>query len=552
MIGVLSKNSEIWAVQEFFQLFKTPWEVYVPHHSYDVVITTCEEVPENLSVRALVVYSSVQTAIDDQIGVRAASTRRRDWVNWQGTHLPVYGDLAVFQGSGQPLINRRGTSETVGACIGGPERLIVRVGYDLFWEVQFLLSQGQPAENAHIPTLDTHISLLRAVMVGLCVPFVEVPPVPAGYDFMACLTHDVDFVGIRDHKFDRTMWGFLYRSTVVSLLKALLGKLSWSKCLRNWAAAASLPLIHLGLREDFWLEFERYVDIERPFGSTFFFLPFNGVAGTLGPKAAPKSRAAKYDISEIKDDVAKLLRNGCDVGLHGIDAWQDVQSARSERSRVREVTGESPHGIRIHWLYWNEGSPEILEQAGFAYDSTFGYNCAIGFRAGTTQAFCPLGAKNLLELPLNIQDSALFYPDRMALSEKEALDACRGLLNSMCAAGGSLTVNWHTRSLSPERLWDEFYAALLKEIQTHHVWFSTAQQIVDWFRKRRALRFDSVSFAENSVRMSVSTPGGRPLPSFVVRMYHPKSVPHVPDMPLTCGYTEVPWSGEDELECVIN
>ena len=44
----------------------------------------------------------------------------------------------------------------------------------------------------------------------------------------------------------------------------------------------------------------------------------------------------------------------------------------------------------------------------------------------------------------------------------------------MSSSGGALTVNWHTRSLSPERLWGDFYKELLAEIQTHRVWFGTA------------------------------------------------------------------------------
>ncbi len=44
----------------------------------------------------------------------------------------------------------------------------------------------------------------------------------------------------------------------------------------------------------------------------------------------------------------------------------------------------------MHWLYWAEKLAQALEKAGFEYDSTFGYNDAIGFRAGTTQAFCKI------------------------------------------------------------------------------------------------------------------------------------------------------------------
>ena len=184
MIGVLSKDSEAWAVQEFFQLFKTPWEFCVPRKRYDLVIATGEKIPQDLSASALVIYHSHAIELDDEFGLITTSRKRCGWVEWQGIEFPVYGDLAVFQSVSQPLIRLKPTFEVVGGMFEGSERPTVRIGIDLFHEVALLLTQGQPAENARFATLDTHISLLRAIMVSLGVPFVEVPPVPAGYDFM--------------------------------------------------------------------------------------------------------------------------------------------------------------------------------------------------------------------------------------------------------------------------------------------------------------------------------------------------------------------------------
>ena len=44
-----------------------------------------------------------------------------------------------------------------------------------------------------------------------------------------------------------------------------------------------------------------------------------------------------------------------------------------------------------------------------------GYNETVGFRAGTSQVFAPIGTKHLLELPLHIQDTSLLYPGPHAL-----------------------------------------------------------------------------------------------------------------------------------------
>jgi hypothetical protein len=251
----------------------------------------------------------------------------------------------------------------------------------------------------------------------------------------------------------------------------------------------------------------------------------------------------------IKPELHKLMEHGCEVGLHGIDAWHGSQEARTELGRIREITRRPEIGIRMHWLYFAEGSPKALEEAGFSYDSTFGYNDAVGFRGGTAQAFCPTSVDTLLELPLSVQDTALFYPNRMNLSETQAQESCQQLIEFTSLFGGALTVNWHTRSLSPERLWGEFYASLLKQIQDKGAWFGTAGDIVTWFRMRRALRFGQVRRAEDGLylRITGSNPGHHP--SFLVRIHHPPSGHSRNSMgasPTT--YSDTVWNGEAELK----
>jgi hypothetical protein len=551
VIGVISKDTETTAVQEFFQLFKTPWETYVPNRIYDIIITTTEEVPANKDSCPLVIYDSRRAGIDGEIGVAAHSKHRCQWLEFEDAEFPIYGDVSVFKTAGRPFLRRKCERDIVGLELGIATRRIVRIGYDLFQEVAFLLSKGQPPENAHIPTLDLHISLLRRVMVRAGVSFVEILPVPAGYEFMACLTHDVDFTGIREHKFDSTMWGFVYRALVGSLAGALKGRTSWLKCRSNWQAAFSLPLVFSGLTDDFWLEFDRYMKIEKGLGSTFFFIPFKNCPGMRDSRPAPKRRAAKYDLLKITKQVRDLIENGCEVGLHGIDAWQDSGKGRLERGRIFEITGHSEIGIRMHWLYFDEDSPEALEEAEFCYDSTFGYNDAVGFRGGTTQVFCIMPAKSLLELPLNVQDSALFYPDRMNLSENEAMESCKDLIRQMVNCGGALTINWHTRSLSPERLWSDFYQRLLEEIQKHRVWFGTAQQVVSWYRARRELRFEQVQFSEDGLRLKITGPASDNQLPFVVRIRHPKSISSAGSTACpTPAYSDIPWKGEADLMVV--
>src|SRR5262249_12150778 len=155
---------------------------------------------------------------------------------------------------------------------------------------------------------------------------------------------------------------------------------------------------------------------------------------------------------------------GGEIGLHGIDAWFESSLGRDESQRISQFSGKSGVGVRMHWLYRNERTPEVLEDAGFPYDSTFGYNETVGYRAGTSQVFKPLKVKELLELPMHVMDTALFYPSYLDLSVPRARQHVRFVLDNADRFGGTLTINWHDRSISPERLWGGFYEWLLDEL----------------------------------------------------------------------------------------
>jgi len=213
------------------------------------------------------------------------------------------------------------------------------------------------------------------------------------------------------------------------------------------------------------------------------------------------------------------MSGGCEIGVHVIDAWLDSSKGREELERVVRITGTSDIGIRMHWHYLDEKSPAILEQAGFTYDSTVGYNETIGYRAGTAQAFRPLEAMKLLELPLHVMDTALFYPFHLNLSPKEARERVRSIIDDALRFGGAVTINWHDRSIAPERLWGEFYAELIEDLKSRSAWFSTASRAVSWFRRRRSAVFEAVSWEPGVVRAKVSVDADENLPGLRLRVH---------------------------------
>jgi len=520
MIGILVNSSQRASAAEFFELFKTPWEFLSEGREYSVVIDATGGTPHSASRFSLVLGSDVGP-FDRKHGLKARSKCASESIVFGGQRIPIYRGLVEFPGGADSFLRATSTGVSVLHVVKAEDSTIVRVGFGLFEEIEFLLAGKQPPGDAQIPVIELHIAILRHLIARAGLPLVEVPPVPAGHPFIACLTHDIDHPLIRNHAFDHTMFGFLYRATAGSLKAWATGRITLRDLARNWTAAAVLPLVHLGLTRDIWSEFDRYLELEAGCGGTYFAIPKRDDPGRNGEGYASRLRASRYEISEILPQLKRILQAGSEVGLHGVDAWRDRESGEAEMKVLRGVVGDKEVGIRMHWLFFDENSPRILDEAGFTYDSSLGYCETVGFRAGTLQAYRPLAARHLLELPLVVMDTALFYPAYLNLDEAGAKDLVWRLIDHASRLGGALTINWHDRSIFPERLWDGFYIRLLDELKRRGAWMPTASDAVGWFRKRRSAVVRMVRQSASEIQLSVSLPRHDNLPGLRVRIHRP-------------------------------
>jgi len=525
MIGVIANPSEHAVVREFFELFKTPWEFYSDGRRYEVLLCSGEADFDQDPADAVLVYGGHKLRFDSAAKIEISAQAKRSCVlSYKELRIPLYGESITFAGESSIVVQER--------CHEAADRShqravqVVRIGYDLFGEILTLLTAGQAEENARVPTLELHITLLRELIVASGIQLLEIPPVPAGYRLIACLTHDVDHPSIRLHKCDHTMLGFLYRAVFGSIARVLRGRMSWSDLLTNWTAAVKLPFIHLGLASDFWSEFEGYLRLEEGLSSSFFVIPFKGCPGQNNDGVAPSQRAACYGAADLVAQIHELMSAGREIGVHGIDAWRDSSSGHDELEEVRRITGVQEVGVRMHWLYFDERSPAVLETAGAHYDSSVGYNQTVGYRAGTTQVYKPLSAVQLLELPLHIMDTALFYPTYLDLSSGEAQQQIGQIVATAVRFGGVVTVNWHDRSLAPERLWGGVYVDLIDELKRQGAWFATATQAVSWFRKRRSVSFMNISRASGHLSTKIAVEGGSDLPGLLLRIHDSPQMHH--------------------------
>ncbi len=549
MIGVLCAENEADTAKEFFELFKTPWEFFDSSRRYDVILSTSGVIPEN-SAKLVMVFSSRHLPYDDFRDLKIEPGKCNRINVTDKIQLPIYGRLAYIVGQGLPVFPTQTNPGTLATIFSDPGRNIIRVGYDLFQEISILLTKGQPIENALIPAIEIHISLIRDWIINQGISLIEIPPIPLGFQFFTCLTHDIDFAGIRRHFFDHTMWGFIYRGLVGSLHSFLKKRITRARLVKNWIAVAKLPLVYLRISDDFWEHFDRYTEIDIGNGSTYFLIPYKNQAGDRIEGIEQQRRAVRYDIGDIKKQVTQLKKMRAEIGLHGIDSWRSAQKGMQELARIVQATGQRETGNRVHWLFYDQQSPSKLEQAGFDYDATLGYNEAIGFKNGTTQVFRPLGVSHLLEIPLNIQDTALFFPGRMALSDAEAKRMCHHLLDMILNYHGVLTLSWHDRSLVPERSWAEFYINLLQELQSRQAWIGSAHQVVSWFRQRRSITFEEASL--NGSKFCLKIKGNDSLcePQQFIRLYPPQSQDRSGDRKDRYCY-DMPISCESKIEILL-
>lgn len=520
MIGVIAKPTEHDVIREFFELFKTPWEFYRQDQQYDVLICTGDG-PFDARAKVILVYSGRKRHFDDQLKITVSSRMIGSVIlEYQQNRIPIYGDAVTFAGKTNGILTDANSKECAAYLDNIDGTSQARIGYDLFDEVRRLLTVGQPPANAGVPTLELHIAFLRDLITGCGISLVEIPPVPQGFQFIACLTHDVDHPSIRLHKWDHTMVGFLLRAVFGSLVDTFLGRMSIRDAVKNWAAAIKLPFVYLGLAKDFWRDFDdRYLALERGLPSTFFLIPRKNYPGKRVDGSGFALRAVRYEAQELAGTIRKLTAAGCEIGLHGLDAWLDSSVGREELEAIRQLTGVSETGVRIHWLCHDEKSAATLEKAGAVYDSTMGYNETVGYRAGTTQAYKPLEVERLLELPMHVMDTALFYLSYLALSPRKASKRLDQMANDAARFGGCLTINWHDRSLAPERLWCTCYRNLIQDLERRGAWFSTASQAISWFRKRRSVIFEADSTEPGAVRAKLGLECGDNLPNLRLRIY---------------------------------
>jgi hypothetical protein len=468
-----------------FQLFKIPIKEYNKNEHYDIVI--CNKLPPANNYNTLILFSDKSLSIDGNVLSREIKN-----IKVNSLTLPFYTNAKSFDGNILRVFETNG-------------KTISRFGYDIFKETSFLLNVGQPEKYADVPAIALHIEMLRNIIKEKTL-LLEIPPIPYEYNYILALTHDVDHLTLREHAHDRWILSYIYRCTLFNLYEFLKHKKNSKQFIGSIKGIFQFFGSLLGLCNDPWYQFEEFLKLEKKFGvkSTFYFTPFKNLAGIMPDgKNAKWTRASKYSLEAAENIINKLEKLGWEVGCHGINSWIDITNAKNELERIKQFVKSLSIGIRMHWLFFSKNSWYAVDQTGFQYDTTFGYNENSGFKAGTLQVYKPYRSKQLLELPIHIQDGALFSKDRLHLSNVDAIKKSEKILRYAKKYGGVITLLLHSESLGAPHFRKEFYETLLKKGIEDNVWMTQAIDVVKWFQSRRALDFASTEIEKNKIIIKI-------------------------------------------------
>jgi hypothetical protein len=477
IIGALYNDSDKYLVDELLRLLEIPWYRY-EHNSPDVIISFGQHRVVDISTEASICFERFPLSSSELD--RFSSKGFKSYLRFGDKKVPIYCGTRNIQHTGQSLLEDQ-SGDSIGQLVDRKGVKSVIFGYDLLAEMEFLLTIGQPEECAAIPSLDFHLDILRDALSRV----LNANPLLTNRKTQSILvlTHDIDSPFLRPHFFDVTFAGIVARGLV-----NMFGTTEGARDVRK-ALVESMKHC-LGWGPDPLEGLPTCLDIEKALGvsSTYFVVSRHNSSGRVIPLhkkswEARIMRGVKYGEAGLLRVVDPIKKSGDEIALHGIDTWISYEYAITERHLLEEIN-IFPKGHRTHWLFWDKRSPKVLAAAGFTYDSSMGFDSAIGYRCGTAKPFQFPGILNLWELPLIVMDIALFSKEKV--SPNQVVERVLPYAEHISKHGGVLTINWHDRAFS--QVWhrgEHYKYLLLCLLEKNFIPFTAMEAIRCWAKEQK-------------------------------------------------------------------
>lgn len=350
----------------------------------------------------------------------------------------------------------------------------INVGIDIFGIIFFMLTR---IEELIITERDSHNRFSALSSIAYLYDFIDRPIVDEYVDlFSLCLKRlwpNLVLFNTRKRKtyiscdvdtpFDPTVQSFI-----------TLGRTCASDLIKRKSIREAFKRVRRFIYNKFgrytydpFYSFEWYMDECEALGLTvaFYFIPSS---------ILPHNGNYELKDKAIKELLVNIDARGHEIGVHGTyQSYLDGDSIKYNKKLLDEALiacriQQKVKGNRQHYLRWDSSkTPELLDAAGFEYDTTGGFADYAGFRFGTCREFSMWGweAKKKLTLkqrPLLIMDSSVVVGGYMKfVSENEGDAYIDKIRNSSINVSGGYALLWHNSSLGDVEKREQFLRSII-------------------------------------------------------------------------------------------
>jgi hypothetical protein len=349
----------------------------------------------------------------------------------------------------------------------------IQFGFDFFYEIFLYLSHFEEylrekdkgvvhpytddilvERNYRLPVVNYQFALLENVLLRLDTNRIRAQS--EGFEVM--FSHDLDYIEKTPIlRMKRLI--FYTQKTIKNIRQKKI-----STALKNFKSG----LIFFFKPANYW-RFGEICSLEQKFGYKSIFFVY-GDAQTFfekGMKSAiidPEYSLSKND--KLKSTLKELVKKGWKIGIHGSSkAYNDADIFFREKTTLESTLGLPIIANRNHWLNFSHvTSMNVLERSSIRVDSTLGYHDVLGFRGGICSPYSLYDfdrkrSYSVLEIPMIVMDGTIFdYNDDITISDVIEI------LREVKKFNGTVSINWHQRTISDDYRWYEMYEQILEWI----------------------------------------------------------------------------------------
>ena len=281
---------------------------------------------------------------------------------------------------------------------------------------------------------------------------------PENRKFAICLTHDVDVLQIPKVEIVIDAVKSLYHFQITETLRK--------------------SFYHLNNEYNPLWNFREIMALEENYDakSSFYFMGLD-----------KGDQDFNYRLEDLRSEMGNILNQGWEIGLHGgHKAFNNIEVLKNEKDRLEAMLGKRVIGFRSHYLRFKTPDTwELLKEAGFRYDTTFGYGDCVGFRNGMCHPFKPFNLNtntriDILEIPLALMEFTL-GDTYMRLDAKMSWEVAKNLIDITEKNGGVFTVLWHNTSMMGDEL--RLYRKILDYGREKNAWMTSGKEIFEYWDK---------------------------------------------------------------------